>query len=705
VKRCSAALILLAASAPGVRAQSSGDLAATVTIDLGDSANGRRRFDPRDALGAGIDGAVAGTTDRIFTPGNVAAMRAAGLQSLTYRLRTELGVEAWHWNPAGRWSDPAHAQGYWVSSARPGPPIGTSFGYRLPRRGDTVDNANDTDYSRLTDGDPASYWKSNPYLDPTFLRDGRRHRQWLVLRLDAPRPIDAIRIAWGEPYARRYRVQYWSSDDQFARGAHWSDFPHGAVRDGRGGEGILRLADRPVEARYVRVLLEQGSHTAVAGAKDWRDRAGFAVREIGLGQLGPDGALTDYVRHAASHDAQTFAHVSSTDPWHRASDRDDRMEQPGLDRVFASGLANGRPMLLAASLLFAVPEDVAAQLRYLRRRGYPFRQVELGEEPDGQYGEAEDYGALYLAFVDRLRRANPGVAFGGPSAQDADTATWMNADTDHSWNSHFLRYLADRHRLGDLGFYSFEFYPFDDLCGDIPARLIRQDHILHDLMTRLAAEGVPRTIPWIMAEYGFSAYSGRAMAQMSSALLMANVVGQFLSEGGSAAYLYGYEPNVPINQHQPCAGYGNMMLHMADAGGAAAMPMPTFQAARMITRAWLMAQGGPHTILPSVVSGAQEEMLRSYAVRRPDGRIGVLLINRDPLHSFNVDVLARDTAGRVAALTGPAHRWRYGPAQYEWIDQGAASHPSRSQPPVEDTLDAGAVVTSLPPQSLTVIVR
>ncbi|MGF2049654.1 hypothetical protein ACQUET_13275, partial [Lactococcus lactis] len=69
------------------------------------------RFDPADALGAGIDGGVGGAADRLLTRHNVAAMRSAGLTRLTYRLRTELGIEAWHWNPEGQWSDPAQKQG------------------------------------------------------------------------------------------------------------------------------------------------------------------------------------------------------------------------------------------------------------------------------------------------------------------------------------------------------------------------------------------------------------------------------------------------------------------------------------------------------------------------------------------------------------------------------------------------------------------
>lgn len=669
----------------------------TVTLDLNDTTG--HRFDPRDALGAGVDGASLGEADRLLTKGNIAAMRSAGLRSLTYRLRTELGIEAWHWNPRGAWSDAARKQGYWTSSDRPGPPIRASFGYWLPRRGDTVDNANNTGYSRLTDGDESTFWKSNPYLDPAFLHDGRAHPQWLVLRLDQFRPVDTIRIAWADPYAVDFAVQYWTGGDEYAKGANWVTFPHGAVSEGKGGTLTLHLADQPVSTRFVRVLLNKGSGTAGPDAVDWRDHAGFAVREVSLGQTDAQGAFHDVVAHVAAHDGQTFTHVSSTDPWHRAIDRDTSVEQPGLDRIYAGGLTNGRPMLLPVGVLYDTPDNAAAQLRYLRRQGYAFRQVELGEEPDGQYGEAEDYGALYLAFVDRLKPANPGIALGGPSAQDGFTGTWMNADPDHVWNSHFIRYLKSRGRLGDLEFYSTEHYPFDDICGDIHAKLVEQNHQMHRLFGQLASDGVPRSIPWIISEYGFSAFSGRAMSDMPGALLMANIVGQFLNEGGSAAYMFGYGPNVPINQHLACAGYGNMMLFMADAQGQAGAAMPAYRTARMLTDGWLMPRGGVHRMVGAQVSGASGEWVKAYGVHRPDGHDALLLINRNPGQTYTVDLRGSDGRG----LSGRGDALLYGPAQYRWSDEGPASHPSRDLPPAHVPMH-GRAQLSLPADSIAVVV-
>lgn len=663
-----------------------------------------RTVRPDEALGAAFDGAEAGMIDQMLTPHNVAAMKGAGLRPLTYRLRTELGIQTWHWNPVGSWSDPAHQQGYWTSSDQPGAPIELSWGYRLPRRGDTIDNANNDDYSRLTDGNRETFWKSNPYLDPAVLHDGEDHPQWLIVRLDKAQPIDRAAIDWGEPFARRYEVQYWTGKEDADPAGRWVTFPHGTVQHGTGGMAVLDLADHPVTTRFVRVLLLEGSGTAPAGTADWRDRMGFAVREVALGASRADGGFDDFVAHAPSHLQQTFTHVSSTDPWHRATDRNPDLEQAGIDRIFASRLGFGLPVMMPTGLLFDTPENEAAELRYIARRHYPVRQIELGEEPDGQYGAPADYGALYLAAVDNLKGIIPGASFGGPSLQSAFTDTFMQTTAPASWNGEFVGYLKRRGRLGDLGFVSFEYYPFDDICGDIHAKLIEQDGLLPAAMRRFDHDGVPRDVPRIISEYGFSAFSGRAMAEMPSALLMAGIAGQWLRRGGSAAYMFGYPPNMPINQHQPCAGYGNMMLYMADRAGQAQTAMPSYHAARLLTQAWMAPGHGAHQLLGADLPDMPNGAAAAYAVRRPDGKLAVLMINRSPDRTVRLALMTGNATGRRAALRGPGQLFSYGPGQYQWLDDGPASRPAKSLPPVEAALPAGPAVITLPPDTIEVAV-
>src|SRR5437660_5980393 len=252
---------------------------STITVNFtpGHPAN---RFIPSHAFGAGVDGHAEGETDRQLSAANIAAMLSTGFKPLTYRLRTELANEAWHWNPNGSWSDAPRREGYWTSDSKPGPPIEVSFGYRLPRRGNTIDQANDDGYSRIDDGDTASFWKSNPYLDEHFTGETNSlHPQWIMIDLGARRQINAVKILWAEPFATDYAVEFGHSsaeEDLTQRLPDiWRDFPNGRVTNAKGGEVLLRLAHRPIDERYVRIRLNESSRTAIRGSEgDLRDRLG-----------------------------------------------------------------------------------------------------------------------------------------------------------------------------------------------------------------------------------------------------------------------------------------------------------------------------------------------------------------------------------------------------------------------------------------------
>ena len=657
------------------------------------------RFSSRATFGASLDGGERGEILPIYTPHNIAAMRSAGLPRVSYRLRTELGIEAWHWNERGSWSDPARQQGYWTGDDVFRPGAALTYGYKLPRRGDTIDQANNAGYSRLDDGDDEAFWKSNPYLDPKFSKAPAASPQWVVMELDEPAEVDAVRIAWRAPYARAYAVQHWIGKDEYDPAGRWVTFDNGQVQDGRGGEVTLKLGAAPVRAKFLRLLLQASSYTPAPGAADPRDAVGYAIAEIGAGLLGADGVLHDVIRHGASREAQTVMHVSSTDPWHRASDLDLDLEQVAPDLMVRSGVTNGLPLMVPVGVLYDTPENAAAELRYLRNAGVPFTQVELGEEPDGQLVSPADYGALYLAFHDALRPAFPGVAFGGPSLQSGVTDSWLDSDPDRSWNGQFVAYLKARGRLGDLGFFSFERYPFDDICGSLPDKLLEQSQMMDELFRRVTAEGVPTTIPWIITEYGFSAFSGRAMVELPSALLNADMVADFLSRGGAAAYLFGYGPNVPINQHLACAGQGNMMLWQADENGQARWPMPALFGARMMTQDWAQPGDGINSLYRAASSVKDAEgtpLVAAYPLRRPDGDLALLLINRSP------DPIRAQVGfkGRPA-VAGGVRVTQYSPRQYAWDDRRLK--PARDLPPARFALPGWAAPIDLPGLSLTVV--
>jgi len=680
-------------------------------------------FVPSVAFGGALDGLEHGAVAQTYTRHNLAAMESAGLTPVTYRLRTELGIEAWHWNPRGHWSDAAHARGYWLSDTTSRAPIMESYGYRLPRRGNTIDQANDDGYSRLDDGDPTTFWKSNPYLDARYTHEPpERHPHWVVLDFRAVVPIDAIRIRWAAPFATRFVVQRWApSDSDDARDmrehpgdesialGHWVAFEHGAAV-GHGGDQLVRVADRPIDTRLVRVLMTETSHTALPGSTDPRDSIGVAIREIGAGTMNPDGTLHDIVKRGRSKTTQTITYASSTDPWHRASDRDPDTEQPGFDRVYRSGITRGRPMLVPVGVLYDTPENAAASLRFLRARGYPVAGIEMGEEPDGQGVAPADYAALYLADADALHHVAPDVPLGAAGFQDMVPfpSIWPDDSADRSWIRPFLAVLRRHDRTRDFGFYSFEHYPYDDLCGPVLRQIATEPTQFAAAVDSLQRLGVPRDIPWLMTEYGYSAFAGRPEVEMATALLDADLVGQFLLAGGRTAYLFGYRPTT-LMRNENCDSWGDNTILLADAAAQATQPVAAYYGTRLTTQIWSQPGDGAHALYratsdaPTVAGGPA---FTAYAVHRPDGRWAVMLVDKEPTDTIAVRIILRErttTGVRDVPLPGPLELFRYSSAQYRWHPNGAKGYAHPDRPPARSTVPARDTVVLLPPTSMSVV--
>jgi len=678
-----------------------------ITIDL--SAGPLHTFIPAETFGAGIDGHEAGSTQRLLRGPNRARMKGVGFGPFSYRLRTELAIEAWHWNPAGRFSGADGRSGYWTSDATPGHPIEVSYGYRLPRRGASIDQANDDGFSRLDDGDSASFWKSNPYLDRHFTgEDNERHPQWVVVDLANPVPVDAVRVQWGEPHAAAYRVEYCTDlQADYVENRicpHWAAFPDGRIDSGRGGNETRRLAPAPVKTRFVRLLLLKSASDAKTGSADIRDSLGYAIRELDVGLMDKDGRFKDQVVHARDARRQTPIFVSSTDPWHTAQDKDPNTEQPGLDAFYRSGLTGSNPPVIPVPLLYDTPDNAAAEIAYLKRQGYPVLQVEMGEEPDGQYVTPEDYGALFLQFADALHRIDPGLQLGGPGFQTSIDGyrSWPIGDEARPWMTRFLDYLRSRGRESDLRFFSFEWYPFDDCCGDPSLQLAVHPRILNAVIDGLHADGLPSNLPWMITEYGYSAFACRPEVDIEGALLNAEIVGLALQHRVSQVFLYGLEPAALMDE-LACNSWGNNTLFIADDRWRVRAPTATYFGARMINRDWIGPPGEPHQLFPLSIAGGTLfglERVSAFALRLPEGTWSLLVINKNPNDAYHLNVEFLEKGERIPAL---AHGdlIQFSRAQYRWQAAGERGRPAVNRGPA--TLAGQGLPVEVPAYSLTVL--
>jgi len=681
--------------------------AQTIRVDAGHSTNS---FVPNQALGAGIDRMPAAAVEKYFSQPPLDAVLAAGWQPVTYRQNTELAVEAWHWNPQGTWSDPA-GKGYFTGSTTPTETIRHSYGYPLPHRGFTRNDGTDTrGFSRITDGDLNTYWKSNPYLSKKYTgEEDALHPQWVVIDLATAQPLNALRIAWAEPYAKRYLVQYWTGDEaikQPAKGT-WVTFPSGVIADGKGGSVTLQLSAAPLTVRFIRIWMTESSNSCDShGPADPRNCLGYAIRELYIGTSDKNG-FHDLARHTPDQD-QTTTYCSSIDPWHEPSDLGSTQhEQVGLDLFYTSGYTRGLPAMIPIAMLYAIPEDAAAELAYLEKRGYPVSYVEMGEEPDGQFQLPEDYAALYLQFAAALHKVDPNLKLGGPvfTGQNEDILVWADSDGKISWTRRFLDYLKSHGRIQDLAFFPFEHYPYEP-CKISWGSLYDEPTLMSHIMQVWRDDGLPANIPMFVTESNDTWNTGESSVDIFGALWLADYAGSFFAAGGGALYYFHY---LPLGIHPGCnESMGTFGMFTTDKNYTVEKPTSQFFASQLINTEWVQPGNGVHKVFSAsgdLFDAAGHSLVTAYALQRPDGPWSLMLVNRDQENAHAVHIEFDDPgASGKRSFTGPVSVITFGSTQYQWHPTTQGGFPDPDGPALKTMITANAdAAYELPKASITVI--
>lgn len=700
---------------PGLRSQ--GGTPSYEKSDIGtiriDATPGHETnaFKPNEALGTSIDMIPYKSSEKLYAPSMVKQCLSAGWGPMSYRQHTELQIAAWHWNPTGTWSDSARKQGYFTGSSELREPILHSYGYHLRHRGNTRNGGTESGFSRLTDGDPNSYWKSNPYLAERYTGESDSlHAQWVVIDLGAAQPVNAMRIDWTDPYARSYSVQYWTgNEDAMGKptGGVWNTFAGGLVQDGRGGTVTLKLSMLPVTARFLRLLMTESSHTAdTHGPEDPRNSEGYAIREIYAGTLGADGNFVDLMQHS-SDENQTATYCSSIDPWHAETDLHmEGGEQTGFDLFFTSGVTNHLPAMVPVAMLYGIPEDAAAQITYLKKRGYPVSYVEMGEEPDGQYAMPEDYAALYLQFASAIHRVVPEAKLGGPIFEgvNEDIKVWPDSQGRTSWLGRFLDYLKSHGRIEDLAFMSFEHYPFEP-CAVTWSDLYREPGLVSHILDVWREDGLPENVPMIISECNLSWNLNQSFVDIFGALWLAEYVGAFLSAGGAGINYFQFFP-FPLSSG--CHGWGTFGTFVAGEDHEIKGYTSQYFASRLINLEWVKPGGETHHCYRAstdVRDAAGSELLAPYALHRPDGEWSLMIVNRDQQNARKVRLVFENrSAQKESGFSGKVRMVTFGTEQFHWHGDGSNSHADPDGPPLESTLQADeATSITLPKASLTIL--
>lgn len=711
-KVCSAAaLVSLAVSGNWTSAQAGVEVLreepATVHVDTSPTKL-LNTFDPDSALDSSLDVLSRSGIDRLYSPHIIEESLSAGWGPITYRNNSELRMAAWHWTENGNWSDLQNKRGYFTGSAEPGQPLRYILSYALPHRGFA------TSGDSPLRGPNLSYWKSNPYLTSKFTNESDAlHPQWVVADLKSEKPVNAIRIAWVNPYATAYQVEYWEGKGKDAldfdagpEGA-WKVFSSGRVENAQGGTVILRLADAPVSTRFVRVLMSQSSNTCDDhGAEDVRNCVGYAIQEIRVGSLDGSGAFVEAQKIFTEHPSTYCS--SSIDPWHSAEDVDatGNYQHSGFDIFFTSGLTNNLPAMVPVTMLYGNPEDAAAEIAYIEKRNYKLGYVEMGEEPDGKHTMPEDYAALYVQWADAIHRVDPKLKLGGPVFEGVteDIRVWPDAQGRVSWMGRFLDYLRSHGRLGDLAFVSFEHYPFEP-CTITWKTLYMEPQLMKHILQVWRDDGVPKSVPLMVTENHLAANLTGPMTTIFAALWLVDNVGSFFEGGGAAFY---HSPIQPQGIENSCLGWASWSNFVSNENYEIKGYTSPYFAAHMINLEWVQHRSGMHRMFPAssdIRDGDGNLLVTAYAVLRPDGNWSLMMVNRDENHGHAVRVVFDDSRTKQSRyFSGPVTFVTFGSEQYAWINDGPNSHADPDGPPVATIVQGGPQASfALPKASITVI--
>jgi hypothetical protein len=507
-------------------------------------------------------------------------------------------------------------------------------------------------------------------------------------------------------------VEYWvgkrALDFDAGPAGEWKTFPSGVVKSSEGGTVSLKLAETPVSTQYVRVLMTESSNTCDEhGSDDIRNCVGYAIREIRVGGVDSSGAFIEIQKNIGER--PTTYCSSSIDPWHSAADVNATggYQHSGFDLFFSSGLTNNLPAMIPVTMLYGTPDDAAAQIAYIEKRGYPISYIEMGEEPDGKHAMPEDYGALYLQWATTIHKVDPKLKLGGPVFEgvNEDIRVWPDAQGRTSWMARFVDYLKAHGRLADLAFVSFEHYPFEP-CDITWKSVYREPTLVKHILQVWRDDGVPKEVPLMITEDHLAANLTGPMTTIFAALWLADNVGSFFEGGGA---LFTHSPIQPQGIQNTCLGWSSWSNFVSEDDTLEIKGYTsTYFAAHMINLEWVQHRAGVHSMFPASVNIKDSDgnlLLTSYAVHRPDGNWSLMLVNRDETNAHAVRVVFEDAkTKREASFSGPITFVTFGSDQYVWINDGPQSHADPDNPPVATTVrgDAGTIFT-LPKASITVL--
>ncbi|MFI7215119.1 cellulose binding domain-containing protein [Micromonospora maritima] len=364
-----------------------------------------------------------------------------------------------------------------------------------------------------------------------------------------------------------------------------------------------------------------------------------------------------------------------------------------FDTFMAAARRVGAQPMIIANYGTGTPAEAAAWVRYANvTKGYGAKWWTVGNENygNGHYGsswEADDhpdksatqYARLVVEYADAMKAVDPSIKVGAVLTMPGNWPDGITAGADPGpWNQTVLSIAGPK-----IDFVDVHWYP----GGSAAESLARTDHLpdaawlLRQQIARYAGPGADR-IGISLTELNVDA--GRTTAP--GALFLADAYSGLLEQGVFTVQWWNVHNGIgTVSEVAGQTDYGDFGL--LSSGGCTAdgevceppfnTPFAPYHALSMMN---LFARPGDQFVR----AGTDQPLVTAHAVRRPDGSLAVLLVNKDPDTAYPVAV---DYAGFTPADEAPT---------VHTLTNGATG--------VSTGRSGSAGARTLPPYSLTTLV-
>jgi len=558
--------------------------------------------------------------------------------------------DVYHWNGKGTYD----REGHWVPSS-------TEYSNSLLEK----DCLLKYHASRAVDGKADTAWQSNPDTD---FPDS----QWLYLNLDAKKDVDQIDIAWGNvadkslPYAKKFSIQYWDPKE----GRQW--MPYGADKNawldaktdvkGKGGHQSVKFP--AVNTQYVRILMKESS----AGKTGT-----YAIAELKLLASGKPVSL-----------AQGSPAVAGST--HGASSGMDTRQVIGFEAFmdFLNAFHPHAEALVIVNFGSGTPQEAAAWVHYANKvKHYGIRYWEIGNEVAGDWEVGgplnnADYARRYIAFYEAMKVEDPTITvFPNVGAQDASGLYDGKACLKS-----FVDRLAKDGKEKYLDVVSLHQYPAWDstVPNLLNAPQTDMANLAATIQSQLADTPVLKDLPVWISEYNTSDHikPHDISVHLDNGLWLSTYLGEFIRNFGPRAFATMWDIQ-----------NGGSATHKVDGGdhGYLQTEGGPYQYQERADY-WSMTQLTNHWSIPGdsrdhflVGASADVSSLAVYADARPDGKLTLLVVNKNPESAYKTSLHIR---GFQPGRKGSS--WTFDKNNYQWKTDTAPYHADPSLPPTEKAL-------------------